>query len=137
MLTHDPSHIFSRVFVGRREEQVKAKVEGDRISFKCPACRDIHTISVAPRRWTWNSDAEHPTFNPSVLVTSGHFTQGHGNEYCWCTHNAEQIAKGEDPSGFECVRCHSFVRNGMIEFLSDSSHSMAGKTVEIPEYEMV
>lgn len=26
-------------------------------------------------------------------------------------------------------RCHSFVRDGMIEFLPDSNHELAGKTV--------
>lgn len=27
--------------------------------------------------------------------------------------------------------CHSFVRNGKIEFLSDCTHELAGKTVEL------
>jgi hypothetical protein len=29
-------------------------------------------------------------------------------------------------------RCHSFVRNGHIEFLSDSTHALAGQTVQLP-----
>lgn len=29
--------------------------------------------------------------------------------------------------------CHSFVRNGMIEFLSDSEHHLSGQTVPLPE----
>jgi hypothetical protein len=29
--------------------------------------------------------------------------------------------------------CHSFVRNGHIEFLSDCTHELAGQTVALPE----
>ncbi|BAS10570.1 hypothetical protein AHiyo4_39920 [Arthrobacter sp. Hiyo4] len=29
-------------------------------------------------------------------------------------------------------RCHSFVRNGHIEFLSDSTHELAGQTMALP-----
>lgn len=30
--------------------------------------------------------------------------------------------------------CHAFIRNGMIQFLSDCEHSLAGQTVELPDY---
>ena len=33
------------------------------------------------------------------------------------------------------VRCHMFVRDGMIQFLGDSEHSLRGQTVEIPDWE--
>lgn len=29
--------------------------------------------------------------------------------------------------------CHAFIREGMIEFLSDCEHALAGQTVELPE----
>jgi hypothetical protein len=29
--------------------------------------------------------------------------------------------------------CHSFITDGKIQFLSDCTHSFAGKTVELPE----
>lgn len=29
-------------------------------------------------------------------------------------------------------RCHYFLRDGMLEFLPDSSHKLAGKTVALP-----
>lgn len=32
-------------------------------------------------------------------------------------------------------RCHSFIKNGQIEFLSDCDHSLAGKTVPLKPYE--
>lgn len=31
-----------------------------------------------------------------------------------------------------CHTCHSFVRDGQIEFLSDCTHALAGKTVSLP-----
>lgn len=30
-------------------------------------------------------------------------------------------------------RCHSFLRDGVFEFLNDCDHSLAGKKVEIPD----
>lgn len=38
-----------------------------------------------------------------------------------------------DPSNITMApRCHSFVRDGKIEFLNDSTHSLAGQTVDLP-----
>jgi hypothetical protein len=31
--------------------------------------------------------------------------------------------------------CHSFIKDGMIQFLSDCEHELAGQTVELPEIE--
>jgi hypothetical protein len=36
--------------------------------------------------------------------------------------------------GYRCLVCHSFVTEGRIEFLSDSTHELAGQTVPIPEW---
>ena len=49
-----------------------------------------------------------------------------------------KVARGEAmPPGAErypCVevRCHSFVTDGRIQFLSDSTHVLAGQTVDLP-----
>ena len=53
-------------------------------------------------RWTWNGDCDKPTFSPSVLVTGGG------------------------------TRCHSYLREGRIEFLGDCAHALAGQTVDLP-----
>jgi hypothetical protein len=39
------------------------------------------------------------------------------------------------PESFDHIDmvCHSFVRDGRIEFLSDSTHHLSGQTVELPE----
>lgn len=73
--------------------------------FHCPGCGYSHPFSVP--RWEWNGSLDKPTFAPSLLVNQ---------------HDDSQ-------------RCHSFVRGGKIEFLSDCFHSLAGQTVEIPEWE--
>lgn len=83
--------------------------------------------------WTWNGNIESPTFSPSILVQCGHYAPGRANpESCWCTYNAEHP---DDPSGFICYACHSFVTDGKIQFLADSTHKLSGQTVDLPEWE--
>lgn len=53
--------------------------------------------------WTFNNDMEKPTFSPSLL-------------------NYNDIE-----------RCHIFVRDGKIEYLSDCSHELAGKIVDMED----
>lgn len=77
--------------------------------------------------WSFNGDLERPTLSPSILSRSGHYVPGHTGQ-CWCTPDPD----GED-WGFKCGVCHSFVREGRIEFLSDCTHVLAGQTVDLPE----
>ncbi len=96
--------------------------------FHCPACHYDHPFRLqepvdqqgkpAKRAdgtpyptWEWNGSIEKPTFKPSLLV--------HGNP--------------DQPNGYP--RCHSFVRDGKIEFCSDSTHALAGQTVDLPDYD--
>lgn len=82
--------------------------------FLCPGCNEIHQVwtdkadGVEP--WSYNGDVDRPTINPSVKVTMPNRTTMGVNDIC-----------------------HSFIRNGNIEFLSDCTHSLAGKTVELPD----
>lgn len=57
--------------------------------------------------WTFNGDLEHPTVNPSILVN------------------------GDDP----LTRCHSYIRDGKIQFLDDCHHALKGQTVELEPFE--
>lgn len=56
--------------------------------------------------WEFNFDLEKPTVSPSLLVRGG-------------ANN---------------IYCHSFIREGKIEFLNDSRHSLAGQTVDLEEF---
>lgn len=106
------------------------------VSFRCPGCGDVHTLAIAPDaspRWTYNGNPEQPTFHPSIMVTSGHHTSGYkAGAPCWCTFDD---AHPHAPSKFSCYRCHSFVREGRIEFLSDCTHSLAGQTVDLQPWD--
>lgn len=109
------------------------QMEGGRVSFKCPGCGDWHMLNVSGEgrpRWEFNRDGDHPTFRPSILYTSGHYAPGFEGD-CWCTY-AERT--GEE-AVFGCVRCHSFVTDGRIQFLTDSTHDLAGQTVNLPDME--
>lgn len=99
----------------------------------CPGCEEMHFIATEePRangaRWSFNGDVDRPTFSPSVKITSGHYAQGWQGKSCWCTYKTEE---GEDP-GFACGICHYFLRDGRIEFCADSTHALAGRTVDLP-----
>lgn len=86
-------------------------VENGYIYFFCPACERAHVIGVSNDKgpiWSFNNNGDAPTFNPSILVN----------------------ANGTNPN---VPICHSFVRNGFIQYLGDCTHSMAGKTVELPD----
>lgn len=57
-----------------------------------------------PNAWAWNGALDSPPLEPSVLVSD----------------------VGDN------VTCHSFIRQGRIEFLSACDHGLAGQTVELP-----
>lgn len=74
--------------------------------FHCPGCECGHPVTVGVNGWVWNGSMDKPTFTPSLL----------------CNQN-------------EPNRCHSFITGGNIQFLSDCFHPLAGKTVEIPDWD--
>lgn len=87
----------------------------------CPGCGSTHRIQHGEGsgpRWSWNGDAEKPTFSPSVLVT----------------YPANPDADEEFKEWRTERRCHSFVTDGRIQFLSDCTHEKAGQTVDLPEW---
>lgn len=105
--------------------RVLRSVEGGRFMFWCPGCNEAHVVGPT---WAYNGNPDAPTFSPSILVRSGHYYQP--DKQCWCSHKEQT---GEDPP-FKCFQCHSFVRDGQIEFLSDCTHALAGKTVPLPDW---
>jgi len=55
--------------------------------------------------WTQTGTSERPTLSPSILHSSR--------------------------TG---PRCHSFVKDGQIQFLGDCDHALAGQTVDLPPF---
>jgi hypothetical protein len=113
----------------------KVRVENGIVSFKCPGCHLHHAVPVqdAPNAWAFNDDLDRPTLAPSILARGGccyepdlHTRELRGLKEC------DKGAPGEDGISL-CHVCHSFVRDGRIEFLSDCTHALAGQTVDLPE----
>lgn len=100
-----------------------SKLENDQLVFVCPGCDEYVYIPVTgPRAWTFNGDVESPTLSPSIL------RQG----VDWPTEDElTRIHAGEDVPA-RPVRCHCFISNGVIEFLSDCTHALAGQKVPMP-----
>ena len=101
-------------------------VEGRRLAFWCPGCDEKHVVHVGDGpgpRWGWNGNVDRPTFTPSVLVTGVELMTD-------AEHDAYMRGEGLPPAR---LRCHSFVTDGHIQFLSDCTHAMAGQTVPLPD----
>ncbi len=107
--------------------------EGKYVFFWCPGCRGNHAVSVENpnnrgAKWTWNGDLVRPTFSPSVIARASKMTELGEKQYKdW------MYGKIPMPEKFDSVdtACHSFVRDGRIEFLGDCTHELAGKTVAL------
>jgi hypothetical protein len=98
-------------------------------SFWCPGCNEPHVLS---KGWAFSGTEELPTFNPSVLVTVGHYTPGwQAGMECWCSYAK---AHPDEGSFYLCSRCHSFVKAGQIQFLGDCTHALKDKTVPLPDW---
>ncbi|MFP4141499.1 MAG: DUF6527 family protein [Phycisphaerae bacterium] len=97
----------------------------------CPGCQAEHFVPVeGSPRWGFNGDLARPTFNPSLLLRTGHYVPGRQGKRCWCDFNREH----PDDPGPTCRVCHSFVREGRIQFLGDCTHELAGQTVDLPDH---
>lgn len=74
----------------------------------------LHMLAVNspqhPPSWDWNGNLERPTLSPSILSRTG-------------------------PDGVNI--CHSYLRDGVFEFLEDCTHKRAGQQVpmsDLPEW---
>ena len=108
-------------------------LEGDRLAFLCPGCSMMHQIAVGSGpgpRWSWNGDAERPTFSPSILVRYDHWVPPADT-----LEMSAKIRAGEVTQTQVHDVCHSFVTDGRIQFLGDCTHALAGQTVDIPDWD--
>lgn len=93
------------------------------LGFMCPGCNRIHFITdkltdieaIGNGPWTFNGDFEKPTIQPSVLTRNYRKNPNTG------VHD------------IEINRCHSFITDGKIQFLSDCEHELAGQTIELDD----
>lgn len=115
------------------------------LTFWCPGCNGAHMIRATVRRqempapdatdpdwtppavfyeersgaWSWNGHPTRPTFLPSILVRYDGADAG------------QDLGDGRRAPP---AICHSFVTDGRIQFLGDCTHSLAGQTVDLPDW---
>ncbi|WP_156290779.1 DUF6527 family protein [Oceanobacillus salinisoli] len=80
------------------------KTDDERYMFYCEGCKRNHAFNNA---WQFNDDFDKPTVSPSLKVTMPY--------------------KGVD------YICHSFIRNGEIQYLNDCHHELAAKVVPLKD----
>lgn len=81
------------------------------LAFICPGCAlfsgsglhllPVNTTEHSPS-WDWDRNLKYPTLYPSILTGRG-------------TKNV----------------CHSYLKEGVFQFLNDSTHALAGQSVEM------
>ena len=83
--------------------------------FFCPGCKNFHSIRIRNYDyvpdgpiWQFDGDMNNPTVSPPLLVYE---------------------------VGNHTPRCHSFIRQGNIEFLADCTHNLKGQTVRLPDWQ--
>jgi Family of unknown function (DUF6527) len=95
--------------------------ERDDYGYWCPACDEMHTISVAQKNhsgasWSFNGNFVRPTFKPSINYRV----------------NTPDMKDYQADAGSKI--CHHFITDGMIQFCSDCTHALRGQTVKLPDF---
>lgn len=96
-----------------------------RYAFFCVGCKMHHLINtdetVKPR-WVWNGSMTQPTFSPSIHIK-------------YETRKKQPVFGLPDDAPIVMVQntCHSFVNDGIIDYLSDCTHEYSGKKVKLPK----
>lgn len=117
--------------MGTRLSPILYRASAEDLYFWCPACETVHGIRHGPNGWQWNGSADAPTFSPSVLVRRIRPTaKGRADLAAWQDAGCPPTNHPE-PFEHEPVVCHSFVADGLIQFLGDCTHALAGKTVSL------
>lgn len=107
-------------------------IEGGKVGYWCPGCDMMHVLTVEPGLpgpcWDWDRDPDAPTFSPSILVRYEYWHPPVTGE------NLEDWKRKPWHQEKRVHLCHAFVRQGAIQFLTDSTHKLSGQTVEMPDF---
>jgi hypothetical protein len=108
------------------------KLEGGKVSYWCPGCDLAHVLTVEPGGtgpcWDFNGDPDAPSFSPSVICRYEHFVPPVTSE------NLKDWKRKPWVQTKRVDICHAFVTEGHVQFLDDSTHKLAGKTVPLPDF---
>lgn len=98
----------------------------DVLVFWCPGCEIVgedgekqagaHMLPITDPgdgrpQWNFSGDVEHPTLSPSILSRVKY----------------RRVGDVVSP-----LVCHSFMKQGMLEFLGDCTHQYANQTIPLP-----
>jgi hypothetical protein len=102
------------------------------VEFFCPGCKCQHAFRIEGSKgpgpiWQWNGDLDKATFSPSLLYRQDTWDPPVTAE------NMDEFERAPWKQTKVQKVCHSFVKDGKIQFLSDCTHTLAGQTVEVPE----
>ena len=127
-------------------------------AFWCPVCGHPHWLDG---RWKWNGSFDKPTFGPTapgarfsfLSFSGGHVRKlwrlerpGKVGQQEFATQEDAQAEIARAGLGPEWkvvaatkevprrVYCHSYVRDGKIQILSDTPHALAGQTVALESW---
>ncbi len=113
------------------------KMRDGHYAFHCPGCECAHAVAVNGSRmdngagWQWNGSLNSPTLAPSIRCQTETFSELGKRQYDDWLNSGDVPPPKFDSQHFVC---HIFVREGMIQFLTDCTHKLAGKTVPIPDW---
>lgn len=86
--------------------QVSRKLRRSKTAYHwhCPACDEMHPL---PDDWEFDGNLDSPTFKPSF-------------RHDWSGSRRQKI-------------CHYIVTAGRVAYCSDSTHALAGQTIDMPD----
>lgn len=112
-----------RTSVRSFDEDPRVAIEKS-LLFWCPGCDDVHRIvfwkADGGPVWEWDGNIEAPTVSPSILMNGTQWEPSFS--FYKPSHD---VAPGGP------IVCHSFLKAGRWEFLSDCTHTLAGQTVDM------
>ena len=118
--------------------------------FHCPGCKIDHFFQASVNKfnpkgpvWTWNGERVKPTVSPSILTKPTRY---------YCVNCNKDVPFDECEAGLDGLWhycrsgrldgkieprervCHSYIKDGQIQFLTDCTHALAGKTVPLEPF---
>jgi hypothetical protein len=103
-----------------------------RAEWWCDGCNTRHAFRFEGPAgcgpvWKFNGNVEQPTFSPSLLYRQTTATPPVTSE------NLEQFKLRPWPQKDVVAICHTFVVDGIVQYLPDCTHKLAGLSVPLPE----
>lgn len=110
--------------MGQVSKYLRKTVQGH--SHWCPGCSEMHILFDS---WHFNGNVDKPTYTPSFKHTG---LKRNIVDGAW-------VGEGKDAWLYDAAGnpipkvCHYILTDGVLHFCADSTHTLAGKSVPLPE----